>query len=267
MEGGESDASSGGGGRSWCPVRVFPPRPSSSSSVDANASLANGLSQMALVASAAESPRPKKIRRRNAITVLDSSHLPLLHNTLGDSFESASLLQSLEDGVASAAAGAVSSPDAMPAPLQFHRNPTAVAPPGAKRKVPKARLKSNSSTSFKKHRQKETDIHSIRLHQDLTTHAPKNEILPESILKCYRDQYQNSLAEMAASAAETVAASAAAAAVTPASPCNALVLYTPPEKTIHKVLNTVRKNEAVKQQISNSVKKQRGGDATMEIDA
>ena len=71
---------------------------------------------------------------------------------------------------------------------------------------------------------------------------------------------------MAASAAETVAA-AAAATVTPVppSPCNALVLYTPPEKTIHKVLNTVRKNE-VKQQISNSVKKQRG-DTTMEIDA
>jgi len=263
MEGGEPDASSGGS--SWCPVRVFPPRPSSSSSVDANASLANGLSQMALVASAADSPRPKKIRRRNAITVLDSSHLPLLHNTLGDSFESASLLQSLEDGVAAAGAVAPSSPDAMPAPLQYHRNPTA-APPGAKRKVPKARLKSNSSTSFKKHRQKDADIHSIRLHQDLTSHAPKNEILPESILKCYRDQYQNSLAEMAASAAETVAA-AAAATVTPVppSPCNALVLYTPPEKTIHEVLNTVRKNE-VKQQISNCVKKQRS-DTTMEIDA
>ena len=84
--------------------------------------------------------------------------------------------------------------------------------------------------------------------QDLTSHAPKNEILPESILKSYRDQYQSSLATLAATAAETSAAAASSSTpVTPChapSPCNALVLYTPPEKTIHHVLNKVRESEA-----------------------
>ena len=87
--------------------------------------------------------------------------------------------------------------------------------------------------------------------QDLTSHAPKNEILPESILKSYRDQYQSSLATLAATAAETSATAAAAASSSTApspchapSPCNALVLYTPPEKTIHHVLNKVRESEA-----------------------
>ena len=82
--------------------------------------------------------------------------------------------------------------------------------------------------------------------QDLTSHAPKNEILPESILKSYRDQYQSSLATLAATAAETSAA-AAPSSTSPChapSPCNALVLYTPPEKTIHHVLNKVRESEA-----------------------
>ena len=84
--------------------------------------------------------------------------------------------------------------------------------------------------------------------QDLTSHAPKNEILPESILKSYRDQYQSSLATLAATAAETSAAAATASSSTSPchapSPCNALVLYTPPEKTIHHVLNKVRESEA-----------------------
>merc|ERR1711974_287545 len=123
------------------------------------------------------------------------------------------------------------------------------------RKIPRPRLKANSTASFKSkhHRQKDVDmdIHSIRLHQDLTSHAPKNEILPESILKSYRDQYQSSLATLAATAAESSAAAASSSstlsvsnhAATP-SPCNALVLYTPPEKTIHHVLNKVRESEA-----------------------
>ena len=86
--------------------------------------------------------------------------------------------------------------------------------------------------------------------QDLTSHAPKNEILPESILKSYRDQYQSSLATLAATAAETSAAAVTVSSSTAPSschapsPCNALVLYTPPEKTIHHVLNKVRESEA-----------------------
>jgi len=260
------DESEAGG--SWCPVQVFPPRPSSSSSAaDASVALASGMSQMALdaavVAAVADGPRPQKIRRRNAITLFDSSHLPLLHNTLGDSFESASLLQSLEDGLTPPPPSPAPPPsaDAMPAPLQFHRNPPA-APAGAKRKVPKARLKSNSSASFKKHRQKEADIQSIRLHQDLTSHTPKNEILPESILKCYRDRYQTSLAQLAASAAEAASAAPVVATSSPPSPCNALVLYTPPEKTLHQVLNKARRNEG--HQVKNSVKRQQ--DSAMEFD-
>jgi len=187
----------------WTRSQVFPPRGSSSTMDAKTSSLTSDMSEMALDME----PRPKKIRRRNAIKPLDQAHLPLLHNTLGEPFESASLLQSLEDGLlassSSTSASVADCDDAMPAPLQFHRQPSL---PSAKRKIPRPRLKANSTASFKSkhHRQKDVDmdIHSIRLHQDLTSHAPKNEILPESILKSYRDQYQSSLATLAATAAE-----------------------------------------------------------------
>jgi len=239
----------------WTRSQVFPPRGSSSTMDAKTSSLTSEMSEMALDME----PRPKKIRRRNAIKPLDQAHLPLLHNTLGEPFESASLLQSLEDGLlASSPSGGEASTsmggdcdDAMPAPLQFHRQPSL---PSAKRKIPRPRLKANSTATFKSkhHRQKDADmdIHSIRLHQDLTSHAPKNEILPESILKSYRDQYQSSLATLAATAAETSAAAVTVSSSTAPSschapsPCNALVLYTPPEKTIHHVLNKVRESEA-----------------------
>ena len=97
-----------------------------------------------------------------------------LYVSVGEPFESASLLQSLEDGLlASSPSGGEASTsvggdcdDAMPAPLQFHRQPSL---PSAKRKIPRPRLKANSTATFKSkhHRQKDADmdIHSIRLHQ------------------------------------------------------------------------------------------------------
>ena len=121
----------------------------------------------------------------------------------------------------------------MPAPLHFHRQQST-----AKRKVPKARLKSASPTF--KHRLKE-DISQIRLHQDLTSHLTKNEILPEVIIKSYREQYQSNIAAAACAAAE---AAAVTEAITP-SPCQALILYTPREKVIHEVLHKSIQSESV----------------------
>jgi len=92
------------------------------------------------------------------------------------------------------------------------------------------------------------------------------EILPEAILKSYRNHYQDSLAMAkatraengcaAASAAAAAAASSAAAAaaackpvaVAP-SPCQALVLYTPPEKIIHQALTKNRQSEAAAKEV------------------
>jgi len=192
-------------------------------------------------------PRPRKIRRRNAITVLDQHQLPMFRQSV-DSFESASLLQSLEDqqqqqlavasgnGFSSSGMEAVAGA-AMPAPLHFHRQSSP-----AKRKVPKARLKSSSPTFKHRLKAEEGNISQIRLHQDLTSHmqsTKNNEILPEAILKSYRDQYQSSV----------VAAAAAAATTAAPSPCQALVLYTPPEKIIHEALNRSRQREAKLEQL------------------
>jgi len=269
---GKSGGDGGLGGASgiWSKSSVFPPaNPSSADSGPLDSTipaLTSNLSEMAL----SPEPRPRKIRRRNAITVLDQHQLPMFRYSARDSFESASLLQSLEDQQQLAAdiSGSSSTSSSTAASPLSHRQQSP-----AKRKVPKARLKSCSSPTFKKHRLKEENISQIRLHQDLASHMQKTsgggkriavgEILPEAILKSYRNHYQDSLAMAeatraengcaAASAADAASSAAAAAACKPVavapSPCQALVLYTPPEKIIHQALTKNRQSEAAAKEV------------------
>lgn len=176
-------------------------------------------------------PRPTKIRRRNALTILDqhfpnpntikNGTSPLLEtpSSTFDAFEGASLLQSINEQ-SSEQNGSLS------CSVEFQQ---------PKRKVPSA---SNSSTgnntmssyhTKKRHQRRqrklqekidEEKISHISLHEDLNNFKPKHDILPDKIFQKLKETQGERTMLRLDSTRNT---------------CSALVLYRPPEALLFDI--------------------------------
>ena len=159
--------------------------------------LASDLSDLAI----GDRPPPRKIRRRNALTVQDP-HYPLMvpppNSPVHDAFEDSSRLQALDEIV--------------------HRDFTFEddsSNSSATSAEPKRKLA--ASRRFKAGPRipgEEKEVRQILLHKDLEQFKPQAS-LPEFLLKKYVKSVKSSLS----------------------SPCNALVPYQPPEKMLNEILN------------------------------
>ena len=192
----------------------FPSNSNASNSNPMNG-LASDLSEMAI----GDLPPPRKIRRRNALTVQDP-HYPLIvpppNSPVHDAFEDSSRLQALDEIV--------------------HRDfsfddPENLAPgaPGSCGSEPKRKLASGRRLIGPKLPGEEREVRQILLHKDLENFTMQQS-LPEFLLRKYAKAVKPSLNN----------------------PCSAIVPYQPPEKILSDILSKESNQES--QNNSNSKK-------------
>jgi len=161
--------------------------------------LASDLSDLAI----GDRPPPRKIRRRNALTVQDP-HYPLIvpppNSPVHDPFEDSSRFQALDEIVHR--------------DFSLSEEPSAMCSSEPKRKL--ASNRQNLSIGPKLPGE-EREVRQILLHKDLEQFKPEKS-LPEFLLRKYVKAVKSSLNN----------------------PCSALVPYQPPEELLNEILN---KNE------------------------
>jgi len=162
--------------------------------------LASDLSDLAI----GDRPPPRKIRRRNALTVQDP-HFPLIvpppNSPVHDAFEDSSRLQALDEIVHR--------------DFSLTDDPNALTHPGGSE--PKRKMALNRRATGPRLPGEEREVRQILLHKDLEQFKPEKS-LPEFLLRKYVKAVKSSLSN----------------------PCSALVPYQPPEKLLSEILN---KNE------------------------
>jgi len=161
--------------------------------------LASDLSDLAI----GDRPPPRKIRRRNALTVQDP-HYPLIvpppNSPVHDPFEDSSRLQALDEIVHR--------------DFSLSEEPSAMCSSEPKRKLASNRQNPNIGPRLPG---EEREVRQILLHKDLEQFKPEKS-LPEFLLRKYVKAVKSSLNN----------------------PCSALVPYQPPEELLNEILN---KNE------------------------
>ena len=160
--------------------------------------LASDLSDLAI---GDHRPPPRKIRRRNALTVQDP-HYPLIgpppNSPVHDAFEDSSRLQALDEIVR----------------RDFNLDEDGPCHGCPKRKLPGG----NRVTIGPRLPGEEREVRHILLHKDLEQFKPEKS-LPEFLLRKYVKAVKSSLSN----------------------PCSALVPYQPPEKLLEEILHKEEK--------------------------
>jgi len=157
--------------------------------------LASDLSDLAI----GDRPPPRKIRRRNALTVQDP-HYPLIvpppNSPVHDPFEDSSRLQALDEIVHR--------------DFSLSEEPSAMCSNEPKRKL----ASKNPNRIGPRLPGEEREVRQILLHKDLDLIKPEKS-LPEFLLRKYVKAVKSSLTN----------------------PCSALVPYQPPEQLLNEILN------------------------------
>jgi hypothetical protein len=158
--------------------------------------LATDLSEMAL----ADRPPPRKIRRRNALTVQDAHYpitLPPPNSPIHDAFEDSSRLQALDEIIHRDFSYEDGEPN------------TYCGPYVPKRKLPgKRRLIQGPKLPGE-----DREVSQILLHKDLEQYRPEG-CLPEILIRKYAKALKSTM-----------------------NPCSALVPYLPPEQILNEILS------------------------------
>jgi len=158
--------------------------------------LASDLSDLAI----GDRPPPRKIRRRNALTVQDP-HYPLIvpppNSPVHDPFEDSSRLQALDEIVHR--------------DFSLSEEPSVMCSSEPKRKLASNRHNPSIGPRLPG---EEREVRQILLHKDLEQFKPEKS-LPEFLLRKYVKAVKSSLSN----------------------PCSALVPYQPPEELLNEILN------------------------------
>merc|ERR1712156_697505 len=172
-------------------------------SLSSTANQLNGLSSDLSDLAIGDRPPPRKIRRRNALTVQDP-HYPLIvpppNSPVHDPFEDSSRLQALDEIVHR--------------DFSLSEEPSVMCSSEPKRKLASNRRTTELGPCLPG---EEREVRQILLHKDLEQFKPEKS-LPEFLLRKYVKAVKSSLSN----------------------PCSALVPYQPPEKLLSEILN---KNE------------------------
>jgi len=179
--------------------------------------LASDLSDLAI----GDRPPPRKIRRRNALTVQDP-HFPLIvpppNSPVHDAFEDSSRLQALDE-IVHRDFSLTDDPNALTHPggnepkrkMALNRRATGPRLPDT------SEMEMCETATYEMISGEEREVRQILLHKDLEQFKPEKS-LPEFLLRKYVKAVKSSLSN----------------------PCSALVPYQPPEKLLSEILN---KNE------------------------